>query len=74
MSKASTTANVVSNFASTGAMAAAAAESVASAEAAARITCAAQDKIAQIQNEIALNQAKNSIIEELGKGVKALAQ
>jgi hypothetical protein len=52
----------------------AAAGDIAESEAAARATIAAQNRIAQIQNEIALNQAKNSIIEELGKGVKALAQ
>ena len=68
------TASTVSNVASTAGNFGAAAETIAAAEASARITMAAQDKIAQIQNEIALNQAKNQIIEELGKGVKALAQ
>jgi hypothetical protein len=70
MSKTST----ASSVASTAGLYGAAGADIAASEAAARITMAAQDKIAQIQNEIALNQAKNSIIEELGKGVKALAQ
>jgi hypothetical protein len=35
---------------------------------------AAQDAIARIQNAIALNQAKNQVEDELGKGVKALSQ
>lgn len=63
-----------SNGASTAGAYGAAGADIAAAEAAARITMAAQDKIAQIQNEIALNQAKNAVIEELGKGVKALSQ
>jgi hypothetical protein len=66
--------HTASSVASTAGMYGAAGADIAASEAAARITMAAQDKIAQIQNEIALNQAKNSIIEELGKGVKALAQ
>jgi hypothetical protein len=70
MSKAST----ASSAASTAGMYGAAGADIAAAEAAARVTMAAQDKIAQIQNEIALNQAKNAVIEELGKGVKALSQ
>ena len=70
MSKAST----ASSAASTAGMYGAADADIAAAEAAARVTMAAQDKIAQIQNEIALNQAKNAVIEELGKGVKALSQ
>lgn len=37
-------------------------------------TIAAQNALAQIQNQIALNQSKNSVREELGKGLKALAQ
>jgi hypothetical protein len=63
-----------SGAASTAGAYGAAGADIAASEAAARITMAAQDKIAQIQNEIALNQAKNAVIEELGKGVKALAQ
>jgi hypothetical protein len=47
---------------------------IAASEAAARATMAAQDAIARIQNEIALNQAKNQVEDELGKGVKALSQ
>jgi hypothetical protein len=47
---------------------------IAASEAAALATMAAQDAIARIQNAIALNQAKNQIEDELGKGVKALAQ
>jgi len=70
MSKTST----ASSAASTAGMYGAAGADIAAAEAAARVTMAAQDKIAQIQNEIALNQAKNAVIEELGKGVKALSQ
>jgi hypothetical protein len=63
-----------SSAASTAGAYGAAGADIAASEAAARITMAAQDKIAQIQNEIALNQAKNAVIEELGKGVKALSQ
>ncbi len=37
-------------------------------------TIAAQNALALIQNQIAVNQAKNSVKEELGKGLKALAQ
>jgi hypothetical protein len=47
---------------------------IAASQAAALATMAAQDAIARIQNAIALNQAKNQIEDELGKGVKALAQ
>ena len=70
MSKASK----ASSGASTAGAFGAASGDIAAAEAAARITMAAQDKMAEIQNEIALNQAKNAVIEELGKGVKALSQ
>ncbi|MCS0581888.1 hypothetical protein NX784_09815 [Massilia pinisoli] len=69
----SKTSKASSGASTTGAYGAAGAD-IAASEAAARITMAAQDKIAQIQNEIALNQAKNAVIEELGKGVKALSQ
>jgi len=47
---------------------------IAAAQAAALATMAAQDAIARIQNAIALNQAKNQVEDELGKGVKALSQ
>lgn len=47
---------------------------IAASQAAARATMAAQDAIARIQNAIALNQAKNQVEDELGKGVKALSQ
>ena len=66
--------STVSNVTSTAANFGDAAETIAAARASAITTMAAQDEIARIQNEIALNQAKNSVIEELGKGVKALAQ
>ncbi|MEO5933357.1 MAG: hypothetical protein ABIQ08_07380, partial [Duganella sp.] len=59
---------------STGSDAAQAAAAIAAARASANITMAAQNAIAQIQNEVALNEAVNHIREELGKGVKALAQ
>jgi hypothetical protein len=59
--------------ASAGAYGAAGAD-IAASEAAARATMAAQDAIARIQNAIALNQAKNQVEAELGKGVKALSQ
>lgn len=52
----------------------AAGSDIAAAQAAAFATMAAQDAIARIQNEIALNQAKNQVEDELGKGVKALSQ
>ncbi|WP_343732535.1 hypothetical protein [Duganella sp.] len=51
-----------------------AASTIAAARASAAATIAAQDAIAAIQNAIALNQAKNQVEDELGKGVKALAQ
>jgi hypothetical protein len=35
---------------------------------------AAQDAIARFQNQIAVNQPKNAVIEELGKGLKSLSQ
>jgi len=66
--------HAASSAASTAGAYGAAGADIAASEAAARITMAAQDKIAQIQNEIALNQAKSAVIEELGKGVKALSQ
>ncbi|NVM77655.1 hypothetical protein FHW83_003473 [Duganella sp. SG902] len=62
--------DVVSNLASMGD----AASTIAAARASSLATMAAQDAIAAIQNAIALNQAKNQIEDELGKGVKALAQ
>lgn len=54
--------------------AAEAAAAVASAKASSITTMWAQNQIAEIQNEIALNEALNHIREELGKGVKSLAQ
>ncbi|NVM77631.1 hypothetical protein FHW83_003449 [Duganella sp. SG902] len=69
-----TTPTTVSNVTSTVADFGDAASTIAAARASSLATMAAQDEIARIQNEIALNQAKNSVIEELGKGVKALAQ
>jgi hypothetical protein len=47
---------------------------ISAAQASAYATMAAQDAIARIQNAIALNQAKNQVEDELGKGVKALSQ
>lgn len=70
MSKTSTASNVASTAGAYGD----AASTIAAAQASAAATIAAQDAIAKIQNEIALDQAKDSVIEELGKGVKALAQ
>ncbi|RFP09333.1 hypothetical protein D0T25_24300 [Duganella sp. BJB488] len=51
-----------------------AAATIAAASASAALTIMTQNALAQIQNETALNQALNSVIEELGKGAKALAQ
>lgn len=42
--------------------------------ASAMATMAAQNALAQIQNQIAVNQSKNAVIEELGKGLKSLSQ
>ncbi len=47
---------------------------IAAMRASAMETIAAQNALALIQNQIAVNQAKNSVKEELGKGLKALAQ
>jgi hypothetical protein len=43
-------------------------------QASALATMAAQNALAQIQNQIAVNQSKNAVIEELGKGLKSLSQ
>jgi hypothetical protein len=47
---------------------------IAAMQATALATMAAQDALARIQNQIAVNQAKNAVIEELGKGLKSLSQ
>lgn len=73
MDSAGNAAGIAANM-STGSDAAQAAAAIAAARASANITMAAQNAIAQIQNEVALNEAVNHIREELGKGVKALAQ
>jgi hypothetical protein len=47
---------------------------IAAMQAMAHATMAAQNAMAVIQNQIAVNQAKNQVVEELGKGLKSLAQ
>jgi len=66
--------DIAANAAANAAAFGAAASTISAAQASAFATMAAQDAIARIQNEIALNQAKNQIEDELGKGVKALSQ
>lgn len=48
--------------------------SITAAQASAAIAMAAQVEMAKIQNAIALNEAMCHVQEEIGKGVKALAQ
>ncbi|MBP1204811.1 ATP-dependent Lon protease [Duganella sp. 1411] len=63
-----------SALAGTSAEAVSAAATISAAQASAAITMAAQTEMAKIQNEIALNEALCHVQEELGKGVKSLAQ
>ena len=58
----------------TGAEATTAMASISAAQASAAIAMAAQVEMAKIQNAIALNEAMCHVQEEIGKGVKSLAQ
>lgn len=58
----------------TGAEAGTALASITAAQASAAIAMAAQVEMAKIQNAIALNEAMCHVQEEIGKGVKSLAQ